>query len=148
MRMWFTVGTDQAVTTEITETGNSLRTIITAVSPVPFPALVYFAEGLVYPVPYVTALCHRLPFENIPIFLQAAATVTHCMQVFTKDERTVNVFLRYIRFYFVYATVHTAVNIRIIIQFGTFILHGAGLFYRFQPIISTFEVNAVASFIS
>ena len=78
----------------------------------------------------------------------AAATVTHCMQVFTKDERTVNVFLRYIRFYFVYATVHTAVNIRIIIQFGTFILHGAGLFYRFQPIISTFEVNTVASFIS
>ncbi len=85
--MWFTVGTDQAVTTEITETGNSLRTIITTVSPVPFPALVYFAERLVYPVPYVTALCHRLAFEDIPIFLQAAATVTHCMQVFTKDEK-------------------------------------------------------------
>ncbi len=41
---------------------------------------------MVYPVPYVTALCHRLAFEDIPIFLQAAATVTHCMQVFTKEK--------------------------------------------------------------
>ena len=70
------------------------------------------------------------------------------MKIFAKNKRTVDVFLRKICFDVVHTAVHTAVNIRIIVQFSTFVLHGTSVFYRFQPVVGTLEVDSVAGFIS
>ena len=148
MRVRFTVGAHQTVTAEVSETWNSFRSVITAIRPVPFTILVYFAEWLIHPVPNAATLCHRIVFKYVPVFFQSAATVAHRMKIFTKNERAVDVFLFYVCFDIVYTAVHTTVNIRIIVQFGTFILYRASFLYRFQPVISTFEVNSVSCFIS
>ena len=146
--MRFTIGAYQTVTAEVTETRDSFRSVITAIRPIPFTVFIYFAEWLVHPVPNAATLCHRIVFKYIPVFFQSAATVAHRMKIFAKNKRTVDVFLRKICFDVVHTAVHTAVNIRIIVQFGTFVLHRTSVFYRFQPVVGTLEVDSVAGFIS
>ena len=148
MRMRLAVGIHQTVTAEVAEARYSFRSVITAIRPIPFAVLVYFTERLVHPVPNITALCHWFVFKNIPIVFQSATTVTHRVQIFTKDEGTVNTLFRYIRFYLIYTTVHTAINIRIVIQFGTFILNRTSLVHRFQPVVCTFKVDTVSGLIA
>jgi len=129
MRMWFTHSVHQTVATEITEAGDSFRSVITSVSPIPLPVFVYLAEILIYPVPDAATLRHRLIFKNVPVLFHSTATIPHSMQVFTEDEGTVNIFFSHISLDFVHTSIHTAINVRIIIQFGTFILHGAAFLY-------------------
>ena len=148
MRMRFTNSIHQTVATEITEAGDSFRSVIAPVSPVPFSVFVYFTEVLIHPVPNAATLCHRLIFKDVPVFFHSTATIAHCVQIFAKDERTVNILLTHVCLNFVHTAVHTAVDVRIVIQFGTFILHGTAFLYRFQPVVSTFEVDTVAGFIA
>ena len=143
-----TVSAYQPVAAEITETRNSFGTVVPTIRPIPTPIRVYLTERLVYPVPHATALCHRIIFEHIPILLQATYAVAHGVHVFAKNERTVNIFLCQIGFDFIDTAVHPAINIGVIILLGTFVLNGTILFYRFQPVIGTFEVNSVSGFVT
>ena len=150
MRMRFAVGIDQAVTAEVVEARDTFRTVIAAIRPIPIAILIQFAERLVHPIPDATALCHRFVFEYVPVFFQAANTVTHRMHIFTEDKRTVDFRFLLVQIFFdyVYAAVHAAIDVGIVVLFGTFVLYGAVLLDRFQPVVGTFEVDAVAGFVA
>ena len=148
--MWFTSGIHQPVTTEIAETGHSFGTIIASIAPIPFTVFIYLTERLVHPIPNTATLHNRFGLKNIHVFFQSATTVTHCMQIFSHYKGTVNFRfgLACIRPEYIYATIHTTIDIRIVILLRTFILHRPRLFYRFHPIISTFKIDTIAGFIA
>ena len=148
MRMGLTNGIHQTVTTEVTKTRHIFRPVIAAVCPIPVTILVYLTERLVHPIPDATTLSHRFIFKNIPIFLHATATIPHGMQIFAKNKRTVNILTGYVLFNDIHTAVHTAIDIRIVIFFRTFILYGTVLFYRLQPVIRTLKINSIAGFIA
>ena len=148
MGMRFANGIYKSVTAEITKTGNIFRTVITTISPIPLTILVDFTERLIDPIPNTTTLGHRFTFEHIPVFLHAATTVAHGMQVFAKDERTVDILTGHVIFNHIHAPIHAAIDIRIIIFLRTFVLYRTILFYRFQPVIRTFEINSISGFVA
>ena len=81
VQMWMRVayGIDKSVTTETAERGDSFGSVIAAITPIPFSVFIYFSETLIDPIPYATSLCHRFGFEDFPIILQSAYTVSHGM---------------------------------------------------------------------
>ena len=72
------------------------------------------------------------------------------MHIFAKNERAVDFRLFLVQVFFdnVYAAVHTAVDIRVVVLLGPFVLYRPVLFDRFEPVVSTFEINAVAGFVT
>ena len=148
--MRFADSIHQTIAAKVPETGYILRTIITTVSPIPTTIGIYFTERLIYPIPDTTALHYRFCFENIHVFLQSASAIAHSMQIFSHDERTI-----YFRFclagigqQFFHTAVHTAVDIRIIILFGTLVLYRAGGFNGLHPIICSFKIDSVTRFVA
>ena len=150
MWMRFTDSIHQTIAAEVPETGYILRTIITAVSPIPTSARINFTERLIYPIPDTAALHNRFCFEDVHIFFQPATAIAHGVQVFGHDERTVNFrfCLAGIGQQFFHTAIHAAVDIRIVILFGTLVLNGAGGFDGLHIVIRPFKVDAIARFVA
>ena len=146
--MRFTVCIYQTVATEVTKTRNIFRSVVTSITPIPAAVVVNLTERLVYPIPYSSALRHRITLKNIPILLHTPTTITHSMQVFTQNKGTINTRCSQISFDFIHTAIHAAINIGIIVLFRPFILYGTIIFYRLQPIVCTLKVYTIARFIS
>ena len=70
------------------------------------------------------------------------------MHIFTKNERTVDIFLGQIGLDFVDTAIHSTIDIGIVILLGTFVLDGTAFLYRFQPIVGTLEIDSVSGFVA
>ena len=148
MRMRFPDSIYQPIATEVSKAGHIFRPVISSVCPIPFTILVYFTERLIYPVPDTTSLCHRLIFEDLPVFFHSAAAIAHCMQILAKNERTINILACHIISDHIHTAIHPAIDIGIIVFFRTFVLYRTVFLHRFQPVIRTFEIDSVAGFIT
>ena len=146
--MWFPDSIYQPIATEVSKAGHIFRPVISSVCPIPFTILVYFTERLIYPVPDTTSLCHRLIFEDLPVFFHSAAAIAHCMQILAKNERTINILACHIISDHIHTAIHPAIDIGIIVFFRTFVLYRTVFLHRFQPVIRTFEIDSVAGFIT
>ena len=101
-------------------------------------------QCLVDKIPVEAALVFRVSADEIPVFFQVAARVSHCVIVLTLDEGTgmtvvLCIFLTGFR-----RIVHRTEDVRSIsLQLRPFVLDGAALVLRLDPVVGFIEVLAV-----
>ena len=106
-----------------------------------------FAETLIHPVPDAAAY-HALAFELdvVPIFLQVADGVAHCVSIFAEVERTtLQVSLLVETYHVVYPGVHAAVHIRYFVH--AFIVDEAVVEFL-NGLLRSDKVIAAAAFVA
>ena len=147
MCVWLTVWVDNTIAVEVVVAGRE-TTIVTSIGPNLLAChLALATKTLVDVVPNISSLVLRVLTNEVPILLEAADGITHGMGIFALDERTRVVALG-ITLTTTIVVVHRAENIGLSVLSCLLVLHWTRLVVTLNPIVSIFEVLAVACFVT
>ena len=142
-----TVGAYHAIAAEVVVRG-IIAVEVAAVGINFHAALASPAQRLVNPIPYKTALQRRVPAYQVPILLETAARVAHCVGIFALYERLGGVCAAGIIFHALVIGIHGTEHVGKLILTGLLILHGAARVFGLNPFIHGLEVRAETSLVA
>ena len=147
VRVWHAVGTDEAVVAEVDVAGVKLVEV-TAVSIDQFAVGAYLMDTLVHKVPDEAALVFGILPYQVPVFFEAAHRVAHGVGVFGLDQGLCLGVILAISAALVIGVVHRAIDVRLAVVAGAFILHGTAGVFGLYPVIGGLEVGTVAGLVA
>ena len=109
--------------------------------------LALVAQTLIDKVPDVSALELRILADELPVLLEAAHGVTHCMSILALNERKRAVALAVFLAVPV-VHIHWAENVRLAPMSGLLILYWAHLVISLDPVVALLKVRPVAGLIA
>ena len=150
MRVRNPVWTDQTVAVEVLVIIAVVVVVISCVGVIFNTVSIFLAQPLVHKIPDESSLEFRIFAHEIPIFLESAAGVAHCVGIFALDER-LGVFrsiAERVGFAFVLRQVHRTEDLGIWSLDCPFPVNRAALVLRLDPLESSRKVRSVSCFVT
>ncbi|OAV64901.1 hypothetical protein Barb4_03772 [Bacteroidales bacterium Barb4] len=140
------VGIEKPVIAEVV-VGGIVGVEVAAVAEIGFAVRRLGMQGLIDKVPNETALEGGILADEIPIVLEAALRVAHCVGVFAEDKRFGGVASGVFFTAFV-VQVHRAVDVGEVVLLSLLVLHGTRGVFRFNPLVAGFKVGTETGFVA
>ena len=147
MRIRFTVRTNQSIITEIIVA--CIKTVkITSICINHLSVFTGPSTRLIHEVPDKSSLQLRILTKQIPILLKSSLRVTHSMSIFTLNQRLLILIICCIFFTPFITSIHRTINISLSRCTSLFILYHTARIFSLNPIVSSFKIRAISSFIT
>ena len=146
MGIGYAVRADESVVAEIVVGG--IETVeIPAIDIYGVTILIFPAQRLVNEVPDISALQFGILADHVPVFLETAFAVTHCMGILTLNQRTGIIAFGILLGIFGRG-IHRAVDVGMLCQSGALILHGTAAVDTLYLVVGRYEIFTVTGFVT